>query len=275
MALIHAMSDVHTGRAAGLSTVRRGIRSHDRADTTLETQTHDRDRSRRRPRGDHRRLPGVYFVLFPTSSPKPFKLTSSVAAAATAPASTGSGGSAIPSSGSWSVAGGSQAGYRVREKLAFLPAESDAVGRTSQVTGTATIRRSATTLTISTASFSVAVNTLTSDRSMRDEKIHSIGLESDRFPTATFVLLAPVTVSAGAVDGHVARVPISGSFTIHGVTRRETLPIELALSGSTLAAVGSLTFPWSAFGMTAPSIGGFVNVTESATMEFDVRLQPA
>jgi hypothetical protein len=38
---------------------------------------------------------------------------------------------------------------------------------------------------------------------------------------------------------------------------------------------GSLTFPWSEFGMTAPSVGGFVNVTEKATMEFDLRLQRA
>jgi hypothetical protein len=33
--------------------------------------------------------------------------------------------------GQWKIATGSVAGYRVREKLGFLPAESDAVGRTS------------------------------------------------------------------------------------------------------------------------------------------------
>jgi hypothetical protein len=47
------------------------------------------------------------------------------------------------------------------------------------------------------------------------------------------------------------------------------------LAGSALEAAGSLTFPWSEFGMTAPSIGGSVNVTEKATMEFDLRLQRA
>ena len=34
---------------------------------------------------------------------------------------------------------GSEAGYRVREQLANLPAESDAVGRTSDVTGSITL----------------------------------------------------------------------------------------------------------------------------------------
>jgi len=39
--------------------------------------------------------------------------------------------------------------------------------------------------------------------------------------------------------------------------------------------VGSLTFPWSEFNMTAPSVGGFVTVTGHATMEFDLHLQHA
>ena len=215
----------------------------------------------------------VYFVIFPTSSPKPFKLATSTP---TAPAAASSAaGSSSSAGGRWSVTTGSQAGYRVREKLAFLPAESDAVGRTSSITGTAMLSQSKDTITITSASFDVAVNTLKSDRSMRDEKIHEIGLESNRYPTATFVLSSSVTLPKSAVTGRVMRVSVTGVFNIHGATKRETLPVEFSLAGSTLEAAGSLTFPWSEFGMTAPSVGGFVNVTEKATMEFDLRLQRA
>jgi polyisoprenoid-binding protein YceI len=220
----------------------------------------------------------VYFVLFPTSSPKPFKLatsTSTSGAAASGDASTTSAAATSGAGGRWTIASGSQAGYRVREKLAFLPAQSDAVGRTSSITGSATLSESKAAITITSASFSVAVNTLKSDRSMRDEKIHEIGLESDRYPTATFVLSDPVTLAKSAVTARVARVPVTGVFTIHGVSRRETLPVEFSLAGATLETAGALTFPWSEFGMTAPSVGGFVNVTEHATMEFDLRLQHA
>jgi polyisoprenoid-binding protein YceI len=213
----------------------------------------------------------IYFVIFPTSSPKPFKLSTSTAAAGAKPSTLPI--SATRLSGDWKVAAGSQAGYRVREKLAFLPAQSDAVGRTSQITGGATLSESGGTVRITAASFEVAVNTLKSDRSMRDEKIHEIGLESNRYPTATFALSKALTLPAGVLKGDVASVPASGIFDIHGTSRRETLPVEMGLSGSTLDAVGSLTFPWSEFGMTAPSIGGFVNVSESATMEFDLHLQ--
>ncbi len=218
----------------------------------------------------------VYFVIFPTSSPKPFKLTSTTATSTTStrsPTMTQSSTTAL--SGVWKVADGSQAGYRVREKLAILPAESDAVGRTSQITGSVALSESKGTLTITAASFNVAVDTLKSDRSMRDQRIHEIGLESSRYPSATFALSAPLTVSVSALKGKVAHVSVSGTFTIHGTSKKETLPVEMSLSRSTLQAVGSLTFPWSEFGMSAPSIGGFVNVTEHATMEFDLNLTRA
>ena len=40
------------------------------------------------------------------------------------------------------------AGYRVREQLANLSAESDAVGRTDQVTGSITVESDGTTTTL-------------------------------------------------------------------------------------------------------------------------------
>jgi polyisoprenoid-binding protein YceI len=209
----------------------------------------------------------IYFVVFPSSSPKPFRLARSpVHTPAAAPTQL---------TGRWQIAAGSQAGYRVREQLAFLPAPSDAVGRTSAITGSASLTDAGGAVTVDSASFIVAVNTLKSDRSLRDEKLHSVGIESDRYPTATFTLSAPVKLPHSALTGTPATVSAPGTLNLHGVSRQVTIPVEMAVSGTTLQAAGSLTFPWSTFGMTAPSIAGFVNVTEQATMEFDLRLQRA
>ncbi len=82
-----------------------------------------------------------------------------------------------------------------------------------------------------------------------------------------------MTVSASAIRGKVDTVRVTGVFNIHGTSKTETLPVEMSVSGSTYEAVGALTFPWSEFGMTAPSLGGFVNVTGKATMEFELRMQ--
>jgi len=209
----------------------------------------------------------IYFVIFPTSSPKPFALTSP-AAAAPVSASTAFGGR-------WTIATGSVAGYRVREKLGFLPAESDAVGRTSAIAGAATVTQTGHAVTVKAASFTVNVSDLKSNESMRDEHIRTIGLQSATYPTATFVLSKPLTLPPAALHGTVVHTSVTGVFNIHGTSKRETLPLEMRLANSAIEAVGSLTFPWGEFNMTAPSVGGFVSVTNQATMEFDIRLQRA
>src|SRR5438105_15614046 len=123
----------------------------------------------------------AYFVGFAGSSPQKLALSSpTVSGSPTATTSAGTG--------TWTVTSGSQAGYRVREQLASLSAPSDAVGRTSSITGSVTITQSRSSYTVAAASLTVNVSTLTSDRSMRDQRIHQMGLESNRYPTATFVL---------------------------------------------------------------------------------------
>ena len=61
------------------------------------------------------------------------------AASTGAAASVASGGSTATSPAPGRSPPSSVAGYRVREQLANLPAESDAVGRTDQVTGSITL----------------------------------------------------------------------------------------------------------------------------------------
>jgi polyisoprenoid-binding protein YceI len=208
---------------------------------------------------------GVYFILFNGSSAAPLRLSSGPV----------SGGhlTAAAAAGTWSIAPSSIAGYRVREKLAFLPARSDAVGRTSDIAGTLTIARSGTGLTVTAASFLADVRTLKSDRSQRDAQIHRIGLQSARYPIAGFRLTRTIVLPSTALQGQVFRTTATGQLTIHGATRTVTIPITGRVEGSRVETVGSLTFPFSEFGMRAPNIAGFVSVENHATMEFDLRFQ--
>jgi polyisoprenoid-binding protein YceI len=209
----------------------------------------------------------IYFVLFPTSAPPPFRLH---AAKHSAVLSSGS-----PLAGQWMIASGSQAGYRVREKLAFLPALSDAVGRTSQVTGSATFTDSGSNVAVTAASFVINVYSLKSNESLRDEHIHTIGIQSATYPRASFKLTSPVTLPKRALSGGIVDVKVTGDVTMHGTTKLLTIPIEITLSTSKIQAVGSYTFPWALFNMQAPSVGGFVNVENTATMEFKLELAHA
>jgi polyisoprenoid-binding protein YceI len=206
----------------------------------------------------------IYFVIFPTSSPKPFALSTTTISSPV--------GSASSLAGNWTIGAGSQAGYRVREKLAFLPALSDAVGRTSAISGGATFTDTGGKLSATAASFVIDVETLKSNEQLRDEHIRTIGLQSATYPKATFVLSTPLTLPASALNGRVVDVSVTGVVTIHGTAKRLAIPLQIRLSSSRIQAVGSLTFPWGEFNMTAPSVGGFVNVTDMATMEFDLNL---
>jgi polyisoprenoid-binding protein YceI len=210
----------------------------------------------------------VYFVLFSHSAPAPLSLASPSSSTAAAPALTAS---EIP--GTWSVAAHSVAGYRVREQLAFLQAPSDAVGRTSEITGTATITGSGSALTVGAASFTVNVQSLTSDQQMRDEHIQTLGIDSADFPKATFVLSSPVTLPANAGSGAEIHISLTGALTIHGTTKTETIPVTARLSGAEIEIVGSISFPWGDFNMQAPNVAGFVTVDGTATMEFDLFLK--
>jgi len=209
----------------------------------------------------------IYFVLFSHSAPAPLALASPSAVGAS-PALTAT---EIP--GIWTVTTRSVAGYRVREQLAFLQSPSDAVGRTSQITGSATITGSASALTVSAASFSVNVQSLTSDQQMRDSHIQTLGLESAQFPEATFVLSSPVSLLANATSGAEVHASLTGALSIHGTTKSVTIPVSARLSGSEIEIVGSITFPWGEFGMQVPNVAGFVTVDGTAKMEFDLFLK--
>src|SRR5919198_2259631 len=184
--------------------------------------------------------------------------------------STARGTSATPTdvTATWTVTDGTVVGYRVREKLASLPAQSDAVGRTSSVTGQVTIETAADTIRVTAAKFLADVTSLTSDREMRDRRIHTMGLESDAYPTASFTLTRPIDVPATALTGATVDVNLAGDLEIHGVKKAVTIPAKAIHTSDGIEVLGSLTFPFSDFGMTPPSIGGFVSVENDATLEF-------
>ena len=92
---------------------------------------------------------------------------------------------------------------------------------------------------------------------------------------AIAVTLELAIPGSDAESGQAVDVQATGDLTIHGVTRTVTIPLQARLSGSRIEVAGSITFPFSDFGMTPPSIGGFVSVQPNATMEFDIFFQPA
>jgi polyisoprenoid-binding protein YceI len=200
---------------------------------------------------------------------------SAAASPSDAAATAGTGASSEPASGTgdvagtWAVAEGSQAGYRVREQLASLPAESDAVGRTSDITGSITVDSDGTTTTLTEGTLTVDTTTIASDEARRDNRLRTEGLQTDSFPTAAFTVTQPVEVPAAAVSGTASDMILVGDLTLHGVTKSVSIPAQAQLVDGTIQVQGSITFPLADFDIVAPNIGGFIiSIADEGTLEF-------
>jgi polyisoprenoid-binding protein YceI len=204
---------------------------------------------------------------------------SSAAADPSVPTASSAAASAAPATetgvaGEWQVAAESVAGYRVRERLANLPAESDAIGRTSDVTGSITVEAAGDGARLTAGTLDVDTTTITSDESRRDNRLRSAGLQTDQFPTATFVVTEPVDVPAAALAGTATDITLVGDLTLHGVTKSVRIPAQAQLADGRIQVAGSLTFALADFDITAPNVGGFIiSIADEGALEFLVSFE--
>ena len=159
----------------------------------------------------------------------------------------------------------SWAGYRVEEELAGVGANT-AVGRTPDVEGTLTISGNR----ITDVSISVDMTTLESDNDMRDRAIRTRGLETGRFPTATFELTEPITVANQPAEGEKIEIQANGDLTLHGVTKGVTIPIEALGSGERITIVSNFDVALANYGMERPTTARVLSVAKTGTVEMQL-----
>lgn len=165
------------------------------------------------------------------------------------------------SSGTWTVADGSYAGYRVDEVL--RGEDVTVTGRTEDVTGEVTLAEGEVT----EASIEVKVATIATDSGNRDGYFRENAIEAEEFPTATFELTEPAALTDGATE-----VELVGDLTVHGETKTVTVDAEVGGDGAReLQVVGSVPIVFSDFDVDAPDLG-FVRVEESGSVEFSLAL---
>lgn len=214
--------------------------------------------------------PFVYinFIEGEPSSQLTFDDISSAGAgpASTAPgtggASTASGAAAaISVDGNWAVASGSQAGYRVAETL--FGQKTEAVGRTSQVSGSLTIagtQATAATVTVDLAS-------VASDSSQRDGQFRSRIMDVSTYPTAQFVLSQPLSFGSLPADGTEVPLQANGNLSMHGTTKATIASLVARRNGSTLQVTGTIPVTFADYGIPNPSFGP-ATVGDTGTIEF-------
>jgi len=213
--------------------------------------------------------------VFGGDAPPPVAL-SSLASSTSSATSTSSGG-ASGLDGTWtidaasgSLADGSStyAGYRVQEQLSGIGANT-AVGRTQQVSGSMTIDGT----TIAALDITVDMTTLASDDDRRDNSLRDRGLETDRFPTATFSLTEPIEVGSKPADGQTLKLTAVGDLTLHGVTKQVSVPIQAQRSGDTIQAIASVDVALADYDIQPPTGFLVLSIADTGTIELHLLFQ--
>ena len=178
--------------------------------------------------------------------------------------------------GTWVVDTGSVAGYRVKERFAGQSADTEAVARTSTMTGQMVLVTGAAGLELKSATFSADISKLhstdanaTHGNAVRDNFVARIYLETAVYPQATFVAKTTSLASATAPT----TMTVAGSFTAHGVTHDVSIPLEVTRNGDRLEVVGSFQIHYQDYKVDIPQVP-FTTAAADATVEVHLFLKP-
>jgi polyisoprenoid-binding protein YceI len=205
--------------------------------------------------------PYLYIHFIDGSAPAPLTL-SAPSATSSAGTTSSSGQTNEGTDGTWNVASGSIVGYRVNEVL--FGQSHTAVGRTDSITGSMTV--SGTTIT--GASFTVDMTSVTSDQSRRDGQFNGRIMDTATYPTATFTLSQPIDLGSIPANGVRQSFKATGALTLHGVTKTVTFTVTGQYTGSAVQVAGSIPITFADWGIPNPSFGGVVTTEDHGVLEF-------
>lgn len=183
---------------------------------------------------------------------------------------------AAPMAGNWKVGGASVAGYRAREKFINQPATTEAVARTSSVSGGLRIKTEGGTYVATSIDIKVDLASLASQDSyatyqayQRDFFVRRIYLETASYPNAEFKADAarvPLGLAPGPVD-----LEVPGTLSAHGVTKKVTAKLRVQATGDQLEVVGDMNIDMRDFNVDPPDIA-FTKAEAGVVIEYHLFL---
>jgi polyisoprenoid-binding protein YceI len=101
-----------------------------------------------------------------------------------------------------------------------------------------------------------------------NKELREIVLEPEKYPDIVF---KSTNVTGKSLGGERYELKIDGNLTLHGVTRRITIPTEVTLSGNDMRARGEFSIDRDDFGVKATSaVHGMVRVRNKIQFTFDI-----
>ncbi len=144
--------------------------------------------------------------------------------------------------------------YSVHENLIIQNnPDAVAVGTTHDAEGSFQIRTGADPV-VASMNVTVDLRTLETDSSRRDDYVRRNALETDTYPTATFVSTCAENLPANYVEGEEAHFQIIGNLTMHGKTNEAVFDVVGKLVGDTTTGTATSTIYMTDYGIEPPNL---------------------
>jgi polyisoprenoid-binding protein YceI len=170
------------------------------------------------------------------------------------------------------VAEESEVRYRVQEQLVGLSFPNDAVGATSAVEGGVAFDAEGRVLR-GNSRFTVDLRTLRSDEARRDNYLRRNTLETERYPTVTFVPTEARRLPFPLPQTGSVPFELVGDLTVKETTRRVTWEATASFDGLRLSLRARTAFRFGDFGLRVPRVSVVLSVEDDIKLEADLVLR--
>jgi polyisoprenoid-binding protein YceI len=170
------------------------------------------------------------------------------------------------------VAESSEVRYRVREQLVGLNFPNDAVGATSAIEG-AIVLDAQGRVVPGHSRFTVDLRTLKSDEARRDGYLQRNTLETEKYPTVTFVATEARGLPFPLPRTGSVPFELVGDLTVKDITRRVAWTATASFDGRRVTVQARTAFRFGDFGLQQPRVRVLLSVEDDIQLEADLTLR--
>lgn len=166
---------------------------------------------------------------------------------------------------------GNSARYRVREQIMGHDLPNDAVGETRKLTGAIAFDASGKVIR-DESKFILDAGSFVSDQNRRDGYVRNRLLESEDYPTITFIPTEIRGVKPPMPKEGSAQIQILGDLAVHGVTRPTTWNGTVQFNNAGVTGSASTVFTFDDIQMEQPRVPVLLSVADTIKLEIDFNL---
>jgi polyisoprenoid-binding protein YceI len=116
------------------------------------------------------------------------------------------------------------------------------------------------------------MTTFKSDQSKRDAQFNGRVMNVAKFPTATFVLTAPIDFGQVPAEGGTVTATATGDLTLHGTTNSVTFDVQGTFKNGLVGVLGQIPIVFADYGIPNPTFAT-VTTEDHGLLEFVLILE--